>query len=230
MPVNPSQINTFRTNALGLRLFLDTADVDQWATWLPTGLFYGITTNPLLLQRAKVACSIEQLKELVDRALAHGVREIHLQTWGDAMAQTGQALAKLSDRVVVKVPLTLSGVEAAAKLSRDVPVTLTAAYYAHQALMGAALNAAYVAPYLGRLTDAGQDGRAVIAAMQRSLTALSSETRLLVASIRQVADLTTLTQQGLNTFTISPAIAQALFSVPLTEKAAADFEAAAQSS
>ncbi|MGF1515833.1 MAG: transaldolase family protein [Elainellaceae cyanobacterium] len=220
-------VNPPRTNAPGLRLFLDTADAEQWAAWLPTGLFYGVTTNPLLLQRAKLECSVNQLEQLVDRALNYGVREIHLQTWGDAMAETGRTLARLNDRVVVKVPLTQTGVEAAAQLS-DVSITLTAAYYAHQALMGAALGAEYVAPYLGRLTDAGQDGRAVIASMQRSLTALNSDTRLLVASIRQVADLTALTQQGLNTFTISPAIAQALFSVPLTEQAAADFEVAAR--
>ncbi len=223
-------VNVSDTKTQGLRLFLDTADAEQWATWLSTGLFYGVTTNPLLLQRANLDCSIEQLGLLVDKALSYGVREIHLQTWGSAMAETGLALARLNDRVVVKVPLTQTGVEAAAKLSKDSPITLTAAYYAHQALVGAALGAAYVAPYLGRLTDAGQDGREIVAAMQRSLTALNSDTRLLVASIRQVADLTVLSQQGLNTFTISPAIAQALFSVPLTEKAAADFEAAADAS
>lgn len=210
-----------------LRLFLDTADVAEWATWLPTGLFYGVTTNPLLLQRAGVPCTLEQCAKLVESALSYGVREVHLQTWGADMAQTGQALANLSDRVVVKVPLTQTGLLAAAQLT-DVPLTLTAAYYAHQSLIGAAMDVAYVAPYLGRLTDAGQDGRAVIAAMQRSLTATQSTTRLLVASIRQVADLTALAQQGLDTFTLSPAIAQALFAVPLTQQAAADFEAAAK--
>ncbi|MEO0408498.1 MAG: transaldolase family protein [Cyanobacteria bacterium P01_A01_bin.135] len=214
------------TSATGLRLFLDTADVEQWATWLPTGLFYGVTTNPLLLQRAGVPCTVDHMARLLETALGYGMQEVHLQTWGEAMADTGKALADLSDRVVVKVPLTQAGIAAAAQL-KGIPLTLTAAYYAHQALLGAAMDAAYVAPYLGRLTDAGQDGIAVVAAMQRSLTAMQNTTRLLVASIRQVADLTTLAQQGLDTFTISPAIAQALFAVPLTQQAAADFEVAA---
>lgn len=56
-----------------IRLFLDTADTQQWQHWLPTGLFYGVTTNPLLLERDQVTCSVSQLKALASLAFALGV-------------------------------------------------------------------------------------------------------------------------------------------------------------
>lgn len=215
-----------------LRLFLDTADVEAWKTWLPTGLFYGVTTNPLLLERAEVPCTRESLALLGEMALSFGVQNVQFQTWGqtvDEMVSIGHTLAQISDRVTVKVPLTLSGIHTAQRLRRkDISITLTAAYSHHQAIMADAVSAHYVAPYLGRMNDSGLDGRTEISNMQQSLNALDSSTRILVASIRTVEDITALTLRGLNTFTFSPAIAQALFDVPLTQKAAADFQRAAQ--
>ena len=67
----------------GLRLFLDSADTSAWDRWLPTGLFYGVTTNPVLLERASEKCTVENLAAMTSRALDLGAREIHLQTWGD---------------------------------------------------------------------------------------------------------------------------------------------------
>lgn len=85
-----------------------------------------------------------------------------------------------------------------------------------------------MAPYLGRITDQGGNGRDELVAMQRSLDGVSSETRILTASIRQVEDLSFLSAQGLNTFTFSAAIAAALFEVPATQQATQEFEQAAK--
>src|SRR4028118_301496 len=103
----------------GLRLFLDTADTTQWQTWLPTGIFYGVTTNPLLLKRANVTCSVEQLKEIANQAFELGCKEVQLQTWGntvDVLVNTGKLLAAIDDRIVVKVPITQLGTQAASQL------------------------------------------------------------------------------------------------------------------
>ncbi|MEM7773021.1 MAG: transaldolase family protein [Cyanobacteria bacterium P01_A01_bin.37] len=215
-----------------LRLFLDTADVDQWKAWMPTGMFYGITSNPLLLERASVPCSIQALTHLAHQAFALGAEEMQMQTWGntvDDLVNTGRAIADIDQRVVVKVPITKTGTEAASQLiTNGVRVTLTAAYTRHQALIAAAIGAEYVAPYLGRITDQGGNGRDELVAMQRSLDGVSSETRILTASIRQVEDLSFLSAQGLNTFTFSAAIAAALFEVPATQQATQEFEQAAK--
>ncbi|MBM5820645.1 MAG: transaldolase, partial [Cyanobacteria bacterium K_DeepCast_150m_m2_101] len=106
----------------------------------------------------------------------------------------------------------------------------TACYEPSQVLLAAALGADYIAPYLGRITDQGRDGHAALIRMQRILDGLAapaqaaSALRLLVASLRSPDDLARLAAEGLDTFTISPAIATQLFAVEPTLAAADQFE------
>jgi transaldolase len=213
-----------------LRLFLDTAEVKDWEEWLPSGLFHGVTCNPTLLRRAGQPCRLDSLAALTRRAVNLGAAELHLQAWGadaQALAACGKALAALAPgQVLVKLPITRDGAKAARELiACGMPVTLTAGYAPHQALLAAALGAAYLAPYLGRLLDMGRDGHAELIQMQRCLNGLDAPLRLLVASLRQPKDLTILAAAGLDTFTISPALASALFDVQATVAAAQQFEA-----
>jgi transaldolase len=221
-----------KSNTHRIRLFLDTADTTQWQTWLPTGLFYGVTTNPLLLERSQVTCSVEQLKDLARQAFNLGVKEVQLQTWGtsvDSLVNTGKLLAAIDNRVVVKVPITKVGTEAASRLiAQGIRITLTGVYAVHQALIAAALGADYAAPYLGRINDLRRNGRDDLVAMQRGIDGVGTATRILVASIRSVDDIAFLATQGVNTFTFSPAIAEAFFDVTATNQAATDFEQAAR--
>ncbi len=213
------------------RLFLDTADKAAWRTWLPTGLFHGVTTNPTLLAAAGIPCDLGALKPLVDAAFGFGAAEMQVQTFGrstDALERNGRAIAALDPRIVVKVPITREGVLAARSLGADgIRVTMTAVYAAHQALSAAALGADYAAPYLGRMNDAGRDGMAEIAAMRDMVAASGSTMRILVASLRSAEDLAKLAARGLDTFTFSPKVAAMLFADPLTEAAAEAFEVAA---
>lgn len=212
-----------------LQLLLDTADPAAWRTWLPSGLFRGVTTNPTLLRRAGQPCSLAGLQSLAAEAFALGARELHLQTWGadvEAHAACGLALAAIDPaRVLVKVPITRSGCQTARQLiEAGVGVTFTACYEVHQVLIAAALGARYVAPYLGRISDSGRDGHAELIAMQRCLDGLGSSTRLLVASLRQPQDLSRLAAAGMGTFTLGPDLAAALFASQASADAAAQFE------
>ncbi len=213
-----------------LRLYLDTADVSAWETWLPTGLFYGVTCNPTILKKAGVPCDLASLKSLARHAFELGMKEVHLQSWGsdaEQLFETGRTLGRIDRRVLVKLPATQAGTTAAKWLVKDgIPVTLTAVYSVHQVLIAAALGASYVAPYLGRMTDAGQDGLANVAKMQQILNSVRSQTRILTASIRDIKDISTLATQGVDTFTFSSAIAAAFFDVEKTIEATADFEKA----
>ena len=171
-----------------LRLFLDSADAETYDAWLPTGMFTGVTTNPAILERDGVECGVEALSALARNALEFdAVDEFQVQTWGedsDEMWENGIALARLDpERLVVKVPATMEGIKAANALVVDgVRVTITAAYAPHQVLVAASIGANYVAPYLGRMNDAGRDGMGTIVSMQETVEELESDMRVLVAS------------------------------------------------
>jgi transaldolase len=218
----------------GPHLFLDSADPAEWERLLPTGIFHGVTTNPLLLERCGQPCSVAHLGRLTKLAREMDICEMQVQTWGrtpEAMVETGEILAGLGQhgiRFVIKVPATAAGFRAARQLrDRNHPVTLTAVYEPAQVLAAAGLGAAYAAPYLGRLNDAGRDGPAVIAAMQAVLRGTGSPTRLLVASLRSAEQVVDLAARGLDTFTFGPAVAAELVAGDLTLEAAADFQRAA---
>jgi len=216
------------------RLILDTADVKQWERWLATGAFYGLTTNPAILEKDGVPCTLGALRQLAAAARRLGARELQLQAWGatprELLSRALRLAALAPDLVVIKLPCTESGLATAAALrAQGVRVTITAIYASQQMLLAQAVGAEYAAPYLGRMESALGAGKgfAEVARMARIAAATGSSTRVLVASIRSAADLATLSAEGCDTFTFSPAIAAQLFCLEATEKAAAEFEAAA---
>ncbi len=155
-----------------LRFFLDSAAVSDWTKWLPSGLFYGVTTNPVLLQAAGVRCDSFDLEALAREAFALGAQEVQLQSLGrtaEAYVANGRALAFIDKRVVVKIPTNAAGIVAAKMLiAENRRVTLTAVYTPAQALLASVIGASYSAPYLGRITDAKRDGFGDIAAQRMS--------------------------------------------------------------
>jgi transaldolase len=214
------------------RFFLDTARTEEWKELLPTGIFHGVTTNPTLLERAGEKCTVENVHKLADLALSLS-NEFMCQAWGesiDEVLETGRALAsKDRERIVIKVPVTQMGLEAAGILiQEDVRICLTACYSRKQALIAVGVGAEYLAPYLGRMTDAGKDGKEECVCMQEIVEGLQGGTRILVASIRDVETMSELASAGLDTYTFTPDVARQLLFDPLTKEAAANFEAAAK--
>lgn len=213
------------------RFFLDTADPAEWDSLLKLGIFYGVTTNPTILERCNQPCTIENIHSLAKQALAQ-TEEFMCQAWGSTakeMYETGMALSRPDrDRIVVKVPVTMMGVEAAHLLHQSgVRICLTACYDSKQALLAASVGAEYLAPYCGRMTDAGKNGEEECMRMLDIVDGLSGETRILAASLRSVDSIARLAEAGLNTFTFSPEVARMMFDEPLTDQAASDFEEAA---
>jgi transaldolase len=129
--------------------------------------------------------------------------------------------------VVVKLVASRAGSAACAELAaHDVPTLLTAVYAPSQAIVAAAAGATYIAPYLGKLQDAGRDGIADVIAMHEILTAAGSQTRVLLASIRDVTAIVSLARRGIQHFTMAPSVADQLFADELTADAARIFEEA----
>ena len=211
-----------------LKLYLDSADTALWEKYLPSGIFYGITMNPKLLRMAGVESNIENLKSLAKKAFELGTNELHLQVWGEspnAWLKIARQLSAIDRRVMVKVPLTEDGVLCAKELiAEEMGITLTAVHASHQVLTAILLGADYLAPYLGRMTDAGQNGLEEIIAMQKIIDATKSSLQLLVASIRQIDDVVTLAEYGVRSFTLSPERVEDLLKNNLTQRAAESFE------
>ena len=206
---------------LPLHLHIDSADAGDLAAILPHPLVFGVTTNPTLLRRAGL--SADRLPALLERLQAWGVRAVHIQVASADEAgiqrDAEQAIALADDPgwVVVKIPATRQGFAAGSRLSaRGVPGTYTAVYEPEQAAFAAMSGAAYVAPYLGRLTDQGRDALATIERMQTLVDRYGTETRLLVASVRSREDFLALLDIGVGAITIPPSLFPALLDHPAT--------------
>jgi transaldolase len=211
-----------------MRLYLDTADRTAAESLLETGLFAGVTTNPTILQRASKG--VADLRDIYRWAIDAGAREVFFQAWGEdpaTLIERGQQLRDLGREVVVKFVATRAGSTACAALAaRGVPTLLTAIYDPGQAMIAAAAGATYIAPYLGRLNDAGRQGIAEVVAMHEVLVATGSATKVLLASIRSVPDMVAVARHGVDCFTMSPSVAEQFFTDPTTALAARTFEEA----
>lgn len=210
------------------RFYADSADVDAVSPLLVDGLVRGVTTNPTILERG--GRTVGDIPELYARWDQEGAREIFFQSWGaDAaeLVENGRRILRLGDKAVVKVPATRAGFAAAATLAGGgAPVLLTAVYSLAQAVAAAAIGVRYIAPYLGRLRDAGRDGTAEIRAMQALVG--GSGTDVLAASIRTPTDIVDLAAAGVPCFTAAPAVLLAALQCDMSDRAAADFDAAVQ--
>jgi transaldolase len=209
-----------------VRLYLDTADRAAAEGLLATGLFAGVTTNPTILRRA--AQGVEDIADIYRWALDAGAREVFFQAWGEdtaTLVKRGTELRSLGDEVVVKLVASRAGAAACAALAADgVPTLLTAVYDPVQAVVASAAGATYIAPYLGKLQEAGRDAIGDITAMQQLLAATGSTTKILLASIRDVASIVELARHGVDCFTMGPAVAEQLFTDELTAQAVQIFE------
>ncbi|WP_194420717.1 transaldolase family protein [Microbacterium abyssi] len=208
------------------RLYVDSADLDRVSRLLRAGVVHGVTTNPTILERG--GRSADEIPDLYARWKDEGAREIFFQTWGASRREllaNAEPIRTLGDRVAVKVPATAEGFAAASALVSDgVSVLVTAVYSVGQALAAASIGARYIAPYLGRLRDAGVDGDTLIARMQE--VCAGSETNVLAASLRSAEDIVSLRLAGVPYFTAAPDVLDELLFHEVSDRSAAEFEAA----
>jgi len=122
-----------------MKLFLDATDTDCWADLAGTGLFSGITTNPLLIQRAGLKTSIETYRTLYDQAMKLNYPCIQLQVFGRDWLQCAQSIASIGPEVFIKIPANKKGLEVASKLSLPDRITLISVYSVGQVIAAEAL-------------------------------------------------------------------------------------------
>lgn len=208
------------------RLFVDSADTTAVAALLECSLVHGVTTNPTVLDRAgRTAADIPALHAEWESL---GAREIFFQAWGDTRFEIERRARRILDlgaSAVVKIVATPDGFSVAAKLAASgEPVLLTGVYSPAQALVAASLGVRYIAPYLGRVRDAGLGGVDEIARMQQ--VAAGAVTEVLAASLRSPEDLVDLALQGITAFTAAPTVIDAMLRNEATTEASEGFAAA----
>jgi transaldolase len=206
-----------------VKLFLDTAEVDDIRKYVPWGVVDGVTTNPSLVAKSGRVFEevIREICGIVDGPVSAEVTA----TDAEGMVREGVHLAAIHPNVVVKVPLTPAGLVATRALSdRDIRTNVTLCFSANQALLAAKAGASFVSPFIGRLDDINQRGLDVIADIMAVFRAYPSiRTECLVASVRHPEHVREAAKMGAHVATVPPKILDAMVSHPLTDKGLAAF-------
>jgi transaldolase len=212
------------------RLFLDSADTGHWAQAQVAGWTRRVTCNPLLIDAAGLPVTLETAQLLARRADELELDELHLQAWPDEHGRwepRAAALAALSPRVVVKLPAIGEALRAIPSLkARGTRVLVTAVSNPLQGLWAAELGADYVAPYIGRLAEAGRDPYGLLEALL-ALQRRGGPT-VLAASVRDLDTLGRLVALGVGAVTLRHALLSSACADPATQEAVTQFEAARQ--
>lgn len=209
-----------------MKIFLDTANVEQVRSAAALGVVDGVTTNPSL-----VAKEGKDFKETV-LAMCELVPCVSAQvtaTDSEGMIAQGTEYARWHKHVVVKVPMTTEGLKALRHFaSKKIKTNTTLVFSVEQAILAAKAGATMVSPFVGRLDDRGEDGMQVVADILQAFRHYGIQTEVLVASIRNVEHVHKALLLGAHIGTMPYAVFQEMAKHPLTdaglEKFLADWE------
>lgn len=199
-----------------MKLFLDTASIDEIREINRWGVLGGVTTNPSLV--AKEHGDPERVwKEILEEV--HG--PISLETTeleADAMYEQGVGLAQMAPNAVVKVPMTPEGLAAGQRLIKDdIKINVTLVFSPAQAILAAEVGAYIVSPFLGRLDDVASDGMDLLRRICEIYEIQGYETNVLAASLRHPMHVVESAQAGADIATMPFAVFKQLVKHPLTD-------------
>ena len=166
-----------------MKFFIDTANIKEIKDANKMGMVDGVTTNPSLISREKgdFIDIIKEICSIVDGPVSAEVISLEYQ----GMVDEARNLAKISDNIVVKIPMTIEGLKAVKTLSiENIKTNVTLVFSALQALMAAKAGATYASPFVGRLDDLAQNGMDLIEDIAEIYSNYGFTTEIIVASIR----------------------------------------------
>jgi transaldolase len=205
-----------------MKIFLDTADVEEVRRYAAWGVVDGVTTNPSLI--AKSGRVFEDVV-LEMCALVHGPVSAEVTALdAEGMVEQGVRLARLHESVVVKVPLVPEGLKATRELTRrGLKTNVTLCFSLTQALLAAKAGATLVSPFVGRLDDVGERGMDLIEEIVTAFRNYGVATEVLVASVRSLDHVKRAALLGAHVVTLPPKILDQMVAHPLTDKGLAQF-------
>lgn len=199
-----------------MEFFLDTAQVEEIKEAQAFGLVDGVTTNPSLIAKTgkPFEDTILEICKVIDGPVS---AEVHTEDL-DEMITQGLKYSKIHENVVIKLPLTETGLKACRTLSKDrIKTNVTLCFSANQALLAAKAGATYISPFVGRLDDLGIDGMELIQDIRDIYDNYSFTTKILAASIRHPLHLKQAALAGADVSTIPAKVFHQVFKHPLTD-------------
>jgi transaldolase len=207
-----------------MRLFLDTADIEEIREINRWGVLSGVTTNPSLVAKEGQDPNIvwKEILETVDGDISLETTEPQ----ADAMYEQGLGLAQMAPNAVVKVPMTAEGLSAGKRLVDDgIKINVTLVFSPAQAILAAEIGAYIVSPFLGRLDDVGSDGMGMLRAITEIYAVQGYTTNVLAASLRHPMHVIESALAGADIATMPYDVFTKLVKHPLTDQGLEKFQA-----
>jgi len=209
-----------------MKFFIDTANLSDIREAYELGVLDGVTTNPSLMAKEgisgdeKVRAHYKAICDIVDDKVSAEV----IATDFDGMVKEGKELAKIDDKIVVKIPMVKDGLKALKYFqSEGIRTNCTLIFSAGQALLAAKAGASYVSPFIGRLDDISFDGMELIAQIVHIFGNYGYETEVLAASVRHSMHLLKCAEVGADVVTCPLKVITSLLNHPLTDSGLATF-------
>lgn len=203
-----------------MKFFIDTANLKEIQEAYDLGVLDGVTTNPSLMAKEgirgeeNVMAHYKAICDIVDNNVSAEVIATDFET----IIKEGKELAKIDDKIVVKVPMIRDGVKAIKKFSAEgIRTNCTLVFSAGQAILAAKAGAGYVSPFIGRLDDISQDGLELIAQIRLIYDNYGFQTQILAASVRHTMHLIKCAELGADVSTCPLNVITGLLKHPLTD-------------
>ncbi len=209
-----------------MKFFIDTANLDDIKEAQDLGVLDGVTTNPSLMAKEGITGQeniINHYKKICDIVTGDVSAEV-ISTDYETIIKEGEALAKLHEQIVVKVPMIKDGVKAIKYFSdKGIRTNCTLVFSAGQALLAAKAGATYVSPFIGRLDDISTDGLNLIEEIRLIYDNYGFETQILAASVRHTMHVLHCAKIGSDVMTGPLSSIEGLLKHPLTDSGLAKF-------
>lgn len=208
-----------------MRFFIDTANIKEIRDAAKLGIVSGVTTNPSLVSVEGSADYKSVVKEIC-KIIPGPVSAEVVTEQADEMIKQARDITTWAPNVVVKLPITAAGLEAASVVSKEgVKVNMTLCFSLNQALLAAATGAAYVSPFIGRLDDIGEDGMQLVSDIVDVYNYYDIPTQVIAASIRHTQHCFLAAKAGAQIATVPYKILLQMINHPLTDIGQARFMA-----
>jgi transaldolase len=205
-----------------MKIFLDTANIDEIRTAARWGILDGVTTNPTLY--GQIGGSYEEILVEVCKITNGPVSAEVVAEDVEGMLREGRAFAKIAPNIVVKVPMSEEGLEAISRFAEEgIKTNCTLIFTANQGLLAAKAGASLISPFVGRLDDINQEGMIVIRELAEIFVIHEIDAEILSASIRHPLHVTQSALAGAHIATMPFKVLQQMIRHPLTDKGIATF-------
>ncbi|WP_025323525.1 fructose-6-phosphate aldolase [Deferrisoma camini] len=199
-----------------MKLFLDTANIEDIRSAVALGVVDGVTTNPTLI--AKEGQPYREVLAEICRIVDGPVSAEVVALEADKMVAEARELAAIHDQIVVKVPITADGLRAVKRLAAEgIRTNVTLVFSPTQALLAAKAGASFVSPFVGRLDDRGHEGMALIEQIVTMFRNYDVDTEVIVASVRHPMHVVEAALLGADIATIPHKVLTQMLGHPLTD-------------